>query len=81
VGEKVEVSVLLMSGHPTHAPIQRILRLRSSVLRPIVNKIIQEESGEKEFNDFWKFRNVSIQEAYKKVGHLLSLGEEYGKHR
>lgn len=78
IGDKVCVSVLLMSGHPTHAPIQRILRLRKSVLQPIVNKVLLEEKGHT-FQDFWLRRNKLVKEAYQKLGSLNELGEKYGR--
>ena len=75
-GDQVRVSVLLMSGHPTHAPIQRILRLRKHVLQSVIDKILMEENGHT-FQSFWLSRNKLVKEAYRKLGSLQELGEEY----
>lgn len=42
-GDVVKVKVLLMPGHPTHAPIQRILRFRRLTLNDFVVRIREEE--------------------------------------
>jgi hypothetical protein len=53
-GDEVEVEALMMSGHPTHAPIQRILRLRSLTLNKIIIKILEEEAVGISDVEFWK---------------------------
>jgi hypothetical protein len=53
-GDNVRVEALMMSGHPTHAPFLRLMRLRVNVLGPIINKILEEEkSGERDI-PFWE---------------------------
>jgi hypothetical protein len=42
-GDTVEIEALVMPGHHTHAPIQRILRLRKNVLGRIIAKVVEEE--------------------------------------
>jgi hypothetical protein len=61
-GDKVKVEALIMSGHPTHAPIQRIIRLRSVVLKNIIDRIRREElTGDTDFLfwEAWKKRVVA----------------------
>lgn len=53
VGDKVLVEVLMMPGHPTHAPIQRILRLRSQILHDFVVRLKEEEKIGSANNVFW----------------------------
>jgi hypothetical protein len=74
VGDKVEISALLMSGHPTHAPIQRIIRLRSKTLQLVIEKIIQGEGGDN-CPEYWLSREKNVKEAYDKISSLIKLGE------
>lgn len=74
IGDEVEVSAVFMSGHPTHAPIQRIIRLRSKTLQPLIEKINKEEFGNS-FSEYWISREKLIKEAYVKIGSLIKLGE------
>ncbi len=41
--DNVTVTALAMPGHPTHSPIQRIIRLRTKVLAPIIKSIVNNE--------------------------------------
>lgn len=61
--DSVKVEAIMMSGHCTHAPIQRILRLRSSIFKDIINRVIKEEkTGERDIY-FWKSRNKKLERA------------------
>jgi hypothetical protein len=62
-GDKVCVTTLMMPGHPTHAPIQRILRLRSKVLSPIVSQVLEEEKLGTRDTDFWNRRKETVNRA------------------
>jgi hypothetical protein len=53
VGDNVLVEALMMPGHPTHAPIQRILRLRSQILYSFVVRLKEEEKTGVANNVFW----------------------------
>ena len=63
VGDEVEVEALMMSGHPTHAPIQRILRLRSLTLNQIIIKILEEEESGISDIEFWKIFKHNVETA------------------
>lgn len=52
-GEKIRVEALMMPGHRCHAPIQRIIRLRTSVLAPLAERIKREEETGEADADFW----------------------------
>jgi hypothetical protein len=67
-GDRVEVEALMMPGHHCHAPIQRIIRLRTSVLSSIVEKIrLEEETGETD-PAFWNDWRKRADEAMRAVG-------------
>jgi len=52
--EQVRVEALMLPGHHSHAPIQRITRLRSSTLNDIICRILEEENtGERDLR-FWE---------------------------
>jgi hypothetical protein len=68
-GDDVIVEALVMSGHPTHAPIQRIIRLRTTILKPIIEIIKQEEhlgTRNKEFWNDWENRVKQSQTILKR---------------
>ena len=68
-GDSVIVEALIMSGHPTHAPIQRIIRLRTTILKPIIEIIKQEEQfgiRNKEFWNDWENRVKQSQTILKR---------------
>jgi hypothetical protein len=52
-GDNVLVEILVMPGHPTHAPIQRILRLRSQILNSFIIRLKEEEQTGNANNVFW----------------------------
>lgn len=66
-GNIIKAKVLMMPGHMTHAPIQRILRLRSKLLLPIVMKIREEENSNKCDMEFWSNRKKEIEEIKKTI--------------
>lgn len=66
-GDEVEVEAIMMSGHCTHAPIQRILRLRSQILKDIINIIISEDESENINSLFWKRRKKVLENAKRIV--------------
>jgi len=74
-GDLVKVKVLLMPGHTTHAPIQRIIRLRTMVLSPIIDRIKNEELENKRDIDFWQRRKNLIQKSREMTGINLCLKE------
>lgn len=58
-GDIIIVDALFMSGHPTNAPTQRIIRLRKNILSNIVNKIKEEEKSGEIDEEFWNnWRNA-----------------------
>lgn len=61
-GATVVVDALFMSGHPTNAPTQRIIRLRKNILGNIVNKIKEEEETGEIDEMFWNNwrNNISL---------------------
>lgn len=62
-GDIVRVEALIMPGHPTHSPFQRMMRLRTAVLGPIINRVIAEEkNGERDIL-FWKNWNQNVKKA------------------
>jgi len=71
VGEKVKVKALMMSGHPTHTPIQRIIRLRSITLKNIIDRILREEAAGDTDVLFWKSWKNRVKAAKEKVGHIV----------
>lgn len=66
-GDVVKVEAIMMPGHCTHAPIQRILRLRSMTLKDIINRIIMEEKTDTRDNSFWEERKIVLEKAKKIV--------------
>lgn len=62
-GDIVEIKAIMMPGHCTHAPIQRILRLRSEVLKDIINRIITEDKTNIRNHEFWKRRKEIFMKA------------------
>lgn len=72
-GDKVLVEALVMSSHPTHAPIQRVLRLRSMLLKDIINKILLEERTGQTNKEFWQIWKRRVKNARKKTGITFAL--------
>ena len=73
-GDKVTVEALMMPGHHCHAPIQRIIRLRTSVLSPIVERIrLEEETGETD-SEFWNDWKKRANKAMKIMGIGIPQG-------
>lgn len=72
-GDKILVEALVMSGHPTHAPIQRILRLRSALLKDIINRILVEEKTGQSDQRFWQAWKRRVDKARNKTGITISL--------
>jgi uncharacterized C2H2 Zn-finger protein len=68
VGDKVQVTVLIMPGHHCHAPIQRIIRLRTVLLFPIVERIRDEERGMDRDMVFWNRWKKEVDLARKAIG-------------
>jgi len=71
VGDEVFVEAIVMSGHHTHSPIQRILRLRSSL--NIIDKILEEEETGNSDQAFWKFWKQKVKKARKETGITVLL--------
>jgi hypothetical protein len=53
-GDRVKIVALMMPGHHCHAPIQRIIRLRTSLLSGIIGRIRAEEAGGETDMAFWR---------------------------
>jgi hypothetical protein len=66
-GDVVKVEAIMMPGHCAHAPIQRILRLRSRTFKDLTDRIIMEEKTNTRNNSFWKKRNIELEKAKKIV--------------
>lgn len=73
VDDIVEVKALFMSGHPTHAPIQRILRLRSMILYDFIVKILEEEDTGKSDLVYWSSWRKAVEKARLTTGLSLRL--------
>lgn len=72
-GDKIVVTALVMSSHPTHAPIQRILRLRSIMLKDTIERILlEEQTGDIEY-DYWQNWKIKEREARKTIGIDIKL--------
>lgn len=67
-GDQVKVSVLMMPGHHCHAPIQRIIRLRTTLLSPMIDRIRSEEAGEASDASFWREWHKRTETAKKATG-------------
>ncbi|MHA2216327.1 MAG: hypothetical protein ACXACY_10335 [Candidatus Hodarchaeales archaeon] len=68
LGDEVSIDSLVMSGHSTHAPIKRILRLRSVVLKNIISRILAEEETGSVSANFWKHWKQNVVVSKKKTG-------------
>lgn len=67
IGDKVTIEALMMPGHPTHAPIQRILRLRSLILHSFVVRIKKEEKSGNIDSAFWNVRKKQAEKAIELI--------------
>jgi len=72
-GDKVLIEALVMSNHPTHAPIQRILRLRSVFFKNIINRILTEERTGQSNQEFWQAWKHRVEKAREEVGITIML--------
>lgn len=61
-GDIVSVRAMMMPGHPSHAPIRALLRVRSDVLSNIISRVRDEENSRRDI-DFWKFRETRVKTA------------------
>jgi hypothetical protein len=71
-GDKVRVEALVMPGHHTHAPIQRIIRLRTTVLHNTICRILEEEQSGIKDSSYWNERSRSVAAVRSRV-------EKFGK--
>jgi hypothetical protein len=67
-GNAVKVVAIMMPGHHCHAPIQRIVRLRASLLSSIISRIRSEETGETSDALFWQEWHKCAEAAKKATG-------------
>jgi hypothetical protein len=67
-GDAVKVVAIMMPGHHCHAPIQRIVRLRASLLSSIISRIRSEETGETSDALFWQEWHKCAEIAKKATG-------------
>ena len=74
-GDKVWVVALMMPGHHCPAPIQRIIRLRTTVLSPIVDRVKREESGEARDMAFWQDWDKRAKNAKGALAEIRSIHE------
>jgi len=75
-GDEVLVTALMMPGHTTHAPIQRIIRLRKYVLLPVINQILIEEETGNINKSFWQKRTKKLDKA-KSIVSKESIIKKY----
>ena len=61
-GDIVSVKAIMMPGHPSHAPIRALLRVRSDVLSNITSRVKNEENSQRDI-DFWNFRTTRVETA------------------
>lgn len=64
-GDIVEIEALVMPGHHTHAPIQRILRLRKNVLGRIIARVAEEERTGVTDTAYWTSWRNAVRKAQK----------------
>jgi hypothetical protein len=74
-GDTVRVESLIMPGHTTHAPIQRIIRLRIKVLKPLIERIQREEETAERDSEFWKIWKNKVQRSRKVTDLDIKLKE------
>lgn len=67
IGDQVVVRALVMPGHHTHAPIQRMLRLRKDTLGGIIAKVAEEEKTGTSDAAYW----ASWKDAVRKAQRLI----------
>jgi hypothetical protein len=79
LGDKVLVKALVMSGHPTHAPIQRILRLRALILKDIIDRVLSEERTGQSDQEFWQNWKQKVVKARKNIE--IIIGSNNGKEK
>lgn len=61
-GDIISIKAIMMPGHPSHAPIRALLRVRSDILSSITDRVIKEEDSKRDIN-FWKFRKIRVKTA------------------
>jgi len=66
-GDNVLVTALMMSGHPSHAPFLRIMRLRRNILKPIIERVLEEEKNGDRDILFWKQWEKKVKRACKLI--------------
>jgi hypothetical protein len=66
--DRVKIVALMMPGHHCHAPIQRIIRLRTSLLSSMIGRIRSEEAGEASDASFWREWQKRTEIARKATG-------------
>ena len=71
--DKIKLDILIISGHPTSAPIQRILRLKNKVLKNIIEKIQYGEKGNAD--TFWKNWKEQVKTARDQTGINIIIKE------
>jgi len=74
-GDLVRVEALIMPGHTTHAPIQRIIRLRTKILGPLIERIQDEEKTGKRDLEFWRIWKNKVERSKKVTGLDIELKE------
>lgn len=67
-GDRVKVAALMMPGHHCHAPIQRIIRLRTSILSGMIERIRSEEAEGGTDAAFWREWQRRAEAARKATG-------------
>ena len=72
IGDSVEVKVLIMPGHHSHAPIKRIIRLKQNLFNGVVQEIISENKSGVRNKEFWEKWNEKLEIAKSQI--KLSLG-------
>jgi len=73
-GDMIKIVALLMPGHHCHAPIQRIIRLRTSLLSAMIERIRLEEGGQSSDKVFWQEWHRQADVAKKATGIGIRQG-------
>jgi len=78
-GDKVKVVALMMPSHHCHAPIQRIIRLRTTLLAPMIRRIRAEEVEGASDIEFWREWQKKAEDARKATGIGNQQGAQDGR--
>jgi len=63
VGDMIRIKALMMPGHHSHAPIRRIMRLRTDILAGVIGAVRKEEQSGETNARFWSAWRKRVGEA------------------